>query len=537
VAIVPLLDCFALFTVPVRECGAEPDFPRRFVDYDEETCECSRASPQRCSCKGATMEAITSSACTTLHMATIKKRENSIMETLLKDSPPVFRARPGELIEGTVIFRGKNKLLLDLEGVATGIVSGRELRDSFNTFKQLSIGDRVATMILEEENNEGMVVLSLRMASQQKAWDRFHDLVKRDGTMEFNPQEANKGGLLANIDGIRTFLPVSQLAPMHYPRVNNADSSEIMQRLQKYVGHTFVVKIITMDEEAGKVVVSEREAMAEERSKALEKLSPGDVKEGIVTGIVKFGLFVAFDGLEGLVHISEIAWGHVKNPAEFAEIGDKVKVKVIGIEGDKLSLSIKQLTKDPWEEIAERYPVGKKVSGTVTRFADYGAFLRLEKDINGLVHLSELAHHKVTDPSEVLTIGQKVEAQVINIDVDERRIGLSVKALLPIDKATLERIKREREEEEAKAKAKKETSAASEETPSEEKPKAKKGKKEKVEQPSLLETSDAGSGKFVAAKTGKKYYAADSAAGKKIKEENRVYFASEADAKAAGYEA
>ncbi len=432
------------------------------------------------------------------------------MDQLLKDSPMPLRAQPGELIDGTVVYRGKNKLLLDIGGVATGIVSGRELRDSFNTFRELKVGDPVAALVLEEENDEGMIVLSLRMASQQKAWDRFHRLVETDATMEFVAQEANKGGLLANIDGIRTFLPVSQLAPVNYPRVNNADASEIISRLQKFVGHKFIVKIITMDEEAGKIVVSEREALSEQRAKALEHLRIGDQKDGLVSGIVKFGLFVAFDGLEGLVHISEIAWGHVKNPAEFAQIGDKVSVKVIGVDGEKLSLSIKQLTKDPWEEIAERYPVGKRVTGTVVRFADYGAFLKLEKDINGLVHLSELAHHKVTDPGEVLTIGQKIDAQVINIDVDERRIGLSVKALKPIDKETMERIKREREEEEAKA---------------------------TQTQPSEAADTEAPASGFVASKTGKKYYPADSAAAQKIAEENRVTFASEKDAEEAGYSA
>src|SRR3990167_2323918 len=372
-----------------------------------------------------------------------------------------------------VVFRGKNKLLIDIGGVATGIVSGRELRDSFNTFKELKLGDQIAALVLEEENDEGMIVLSLRMASQQRAWDRFHKLVETDTTMKFTAQEANKGGLLANIDGIRTFLPVSQLAPVNYPRVNNADASEIINRLQKFIGHTFIVKIITMDEEAGKIVVSEREAMAEQRAKSLEHLKVGDEKEGLVSGIVKFGLFVAFDGLEGLVHISEIAWGHVKNPAEYAVVGDRVKVKVIGVDGEKLSLSIKQMTKDPWEEIAERYPVGKKVSGSVVRFADYGAFLKLEKDINGLVHLSELAHHKVTDPSEVLTIGQKIEAQVINIDVDERRIGLSIKALKPIDKETMERMKREREGEEIGRGAEKEA--------------GKEGKEKKIEKEKVKE--------------------------------------------------
>lgn len=439
-------------------------------------------------------------------------RPAHLMDELMKQSPALFVGRPGELIEGTIVFKGKNKVLLDINGVATGIISGRELRDSFNTFKDLREGDNCAALILEDENDEGLVVLSLRMASQKKAWDRFHKLIESEQIMKFTAQEANKGGLIANIDGIRAFLPVSQLSPANYPRVNNADTIEIIARLQKFIGHTFSVKIVTMDEEAGKIVVSERDAMAEERSKALESLKIGEEREGIVSGLVKFGLFVTFDGLEGLVHISEIAWGHVKNPAEHAEVGDRMKVKVIGIDGDKLSLSIKQLTIDPWEKIAERYTVGKRVSGSVVRFADYGAFLRLEKDINGLVHLTELSHQKVADPSEVLTIGQKVEAQVINIDIDERRIGLSIKALKPIDKETLEKMKAQREAD----------------------AEAVKAEKEKREKP-RKESDDAAL--FVASKTGKKYYAIDSAAGKKIKEENRVIFNTAEEAEKAGYEA
>ena len=423
------------------------------------------------------------------------------MQDLLKEAPEVIRFKAGELVEGTVIFKGKNKMLLDLEGVGTGIISGRELRDSMNTFKELQLGDKVISLILEEENSEGMVILSLRMASQQKAWDRFRKLVEEERIMPFVAQEANKGGLLANIDGIRTFLPVSQLAPSHYPRVSNAEAGEIIQRLAKYIGHNFSVKIISMDEEAGKIVVSEREAMAEERAKALETLRVGEVRDGVVSGIVKFGIFVAFDGLEGLVHISEIAWGHVKNPSEHAQMGDRVTVKVIGVDGEKLSLSIKQLIKDPWEEIAQRYPIGKKVQGTVVRFADYGAFVNLEKDITGLVHITEIDHQKVSDPSQALKIGQKIEAQVINIDIDERRIGLSIKALKPIDKATLERIKADQE--------------------------AKSSTKEK--------TSTSSASGFVASKAGKKFYAADSAQGKKISEENLVQFATKEEAIAAGY--
>lgn len=432
------------------------------------------------------------------------------MEKLLSEesAPPVISPKPGEVLDGEVVFKGKNKLLLDISGSATGIISGRELRDSFHTFQELSVGAEVTAMVLEEENDEGMIVMSLRRVSQQKAWDKFYKLIDDDGTMSFVPQEANKGGLLANIDGIRTFLPVSQLSPVNYPRVT--DKSEIMNRLGKFIGQEFFVKIIMTDEDAGKIVVSEREAMSEHRAKSLEGLKTGDEREGAVSGIVNFGIFVTFDGLEGLVHISEIAWGHVKNPSEFVRVGDRVKVKVIGMEGEKLSLSIKQLTKDPWEAVAERYPVGKRVQGTITRLTDYGAFVKLENEINGLVHLSEITHAKIADASDVLKIGQKIDVQVINIEPDERRIGLSVKALLPIDKKMLEEMKKEEE--------------------------ASKSSKKKSETAKDSDDSK-GSGGFVASKTGKKYYPADSAAAKRIKEENRVEFVSEKEAEKAGYAA
>lgn len=458
-------------------------------------------------------------------MPTLSSALPSLMQTLIENAPLPFRAAPGELVEGTVVFKGKNKVLVDIRGVAIGIIAGRELRDSFNTFRRLQVGDSVTALVLEEENEEGLVILSLRMASQLKAWERLHQIMSQNETMPFTAQEANKGGLLSNIDGIRAFLPVSQLAPLNYPRVSNADVIEIMSRLQKFIGHIFTVKIITIDEAAGKIVVSERDAMSEQRARAIDNLKVGDVKDGIVSGVVKFGLFVTFNGLEGLVHISEIAWGHVRNPAEYASVGDRVTAKVIGIDGEKLSLSIKQLTQDPWEEVAERYPLGKRVQGTIVRFTDYGAFLKLEKDINGLVHLSEIAHHKLTDPSEILTIGQKVEAQVINVDIDERRIGLSIKALKPIDKATMERLKKEREEE-VKRKAEEEERKKAEA--------ANKAEAQKLQEEVEGAKPAEGTSRFVASKAGKKYYSIDAPQAKKIKEENRVYFTNDEEAKCSG---
>ncbi|MBI5422201.1 S1 RNA-binding domain-containing protein, partial [Candidatus Peregrinibacteria bacterium] len=227
--------------------------------------------------------------------------------------------------------------------------------------------------------------------------------------------------------GIKGFIPVSQLAPVHYPRVDGADANQILLRLKKLVGQKFSCKVINVDRATGKMILSERAAIGDKASESLNKLKVGDVVDGSVSGVVKFGIFVTFGGLEGLVHISEIAWGHVSNPHQYAKVGDPVRVQIIGIEKDKLSLSIKRLMKDPWEEIADKYPIGSTVKGTVNRFSQFGAFVQLENDINGLIHLSEISDHKIEDPKEVLAIGEEVEATVINIDRDEHRIGLSLR--------------------------------------------------------------------------------------------------------------
>lgn len=325
----------------------------------------------------------------------------------------------------------KNKCLVDLcDGQAVGIIEGKEAIDSVGTYDRLKEGGDVQAVVVEDENEEGYYVLSLRKAAQNTAWDRFDKMYKTGEVFEVKVNEANKGGLLLEVDSIKAFLPVSQLAPMHYPRVNEANSAEILRRLQKLIGLKCRVRIIALDRENGKLIVSERAAEEEGRIQKLKKMHVGDTVHGKVSGIVKFGLFVAFDGLEGLVHISEIAWGHVKNPADHAKLGDVVDVQIIGIEGEKISLSMKRLLKDPWVEAAEKYKVGTKVKGPITRITTFGAFVSLEKDINGLIHLSEISHDKVTEVDKVLKSGQVVEAQVIAVDLEEHRIGLSMKALM-----------------------------------------------------------------------------------------------------------
>ncbi len=356
------------------------------------------------------------------------KDDKMTMEDLMNDSQSYPAPELGSVIEGTVVGLKKNEIVVDLNGVAVGIIAGRETKDSAETIKDLKIGDEVKAVVIEPENESGMVVLSLKKASQANTWDKFETAFKDQENVEVTVTEANKGGLLLDVDGIKGFIPVSQLAPMHYPRVDGADAAEILRRLQKLVGQKLTTKVINLDRATGKMILSEKAAANADSSSKLQDLNIGDEVEGKVSGVVKFGIFVTFEGLEGLVHISEIAWGHVSNPHQYAKVGDSVKVQIIGIEGDKLSLSIKRLIPDPWEAIAKKYEIGTKVKGTVNRFSQYGAFVQLEDDITGLIHLSEISDSKVEDPKDFLSIGDEVEAEVINIDSDERRIGLTLKS-------------------------------------------------------------------------------------------------------------
>ena len=362
--------------------------------------------------------------------------ENLTMDDILGSSQELTKPELGSVITGTVVSVSKNKLVVDLNGVAVGIASGRETHDSFGTIEELKEGDEVKTVVIEEENEDGMVVLSLKKASQATTWDKFEKAYKEGEIIEISVSEANKGGLLIDVDGIKGFIPVSQLAPVHYPRVEDANTGQILTRLNKLIGLKMNVKIINLDRETGKMILSEKAAAETDAKKSLGSLKIGTRIKGRVSGVVKFGIFVTFNGLEGLVHISEIAWGHVSNPHQYAKNGDEVEVEIIGIEGEKLSLSMKRLIADPWSEIEDKYPIGTKVKGVINRFSPFGAFVQLENDINGLIHLSEISNQKVEDPADFLKTGEEVEAQVINIDRNEHRIGLSLKALSPHKKAT-----------------------------------------------------------------------------------------------------
>jgi small subunit ribosomal protein S1 len=411
-------------------------------------------------------------------MATVQTDASNFMEELLNAAPVFQIPKPGTLIDGTVISVYKNKILVDLNGVAIGLITGREARDSNDTFKKVKVGDTISAYVIEEENDEGYVVLSLRKASQEKTWSRFEEAFKDQTVISVKASEANKGGLLLEIDGIKAFIPVSQLAPLHYPRVNGTDYNLILQRLQALIGEKFMVKIINIDKENGKLILSEKAAMEEQRKAALSDLKVGAKVKGRISGIVKFGIFVAFNGLEGLVHISEIAWGHVKNASDYGKLGDDLEVLVIGVDGEKISLSMKRLVDDPWLEAVKDFKMGDIIEGEINRLTPFGAFLKINDDINGLIHITEVTSTNIKDPGEALKVGDKVKAKIIAIDPTEHRVGLSIKALT---EETPEKKKEKSEEKSASGKkpikkmAKKAT--AKDEKEAEEKPAKKKIKK------------------------------------------------------------
>jgi small subunit ribosomal protein S1 len=368
------------------------------------------------------------------------------MDELLKkdtSAPAVFEK--GQLVDGTVVSVAKHALVVDL-GSVCGVVTGSEMVDSAGTMKTVKAGDKVRVVVVGDENAEGQLLLSLRRASQENTWNKFIKDYQSGKVIEVVVMEANKGGLLMEMDGIRGFIPVSQLTPEHYPRVSGADPEKILGKLQALVGKKLKVKMINVNVPERRLILSEKAAYAGDRNKIIATLKVNQIIDGTVSGIVHFGIFVNYEGVEGLVHISEIAWGHVSDPTQFAKVGDKVKVMVIGIEEDKLSFSMKRLTDDPWLTAAKQYPIGSEVEGTVARISSFGIFLKLDDEIEGLVHISEISPDgRIEDPDSVAKEGQKMKVKVISIDQDDRRLGLSIKALQDAEADTAEDSKVKKE--------------------------------------------------------------------------------------------
>jgi small subunit ribosomal protein S1 len=339
----------------------------------------------------------------------------------------------GDVLEGKILTVGKNEVFVDIEGLGLGVVRGRELFDDSVRTSSLKIGDTVLASVVESENKEGNIELSFRAAGQERIWQTLSDRLKSREIIKTKILEANKGGLMVEVNGVIGFLPVSQLSSEHYPRVEEGDKTKILEVLRSYVGKIFDVQIITADAQEEKLIVSEKAVGEEELRGKISQLTLGQVVEGEVSGIVDFGIFLKFGtGLEGLVHISELAWSRIDHPKDLYKVGQKVKAAVISIEKDRISLSIKRLQPDPWAELIKKYQVGQVVTGKVTKVMAYGAFVELEPEIYGLVHSVELSSEEVKDPSEIVKVGEEKQFKIISIEPQEHRLGLSLRAVMNI---------------------------------------------------------------------------------------------------------
>ncbi len=413
-----------------------------------------------------------------------KAEETSLMASLLPDDKiPLPRA--GDVIEGRVIEIGTNIIYLDIEPLGTGVVLGREMKDGMRTGK-IRIGDYVTATITELENEDGYIELSIREASHGKAWEDLESKRDTQEKMATRVLSANKGGLLVEINGISGFLPVSQLSAKNYPRVEDGDKNKILSILKKLVGQELEVRILDADRETQKLIVSEKAAQKEKDREIISSLQIGDTIAGEISGVVDFGAFIKFltpgkneenagdeDRLEGLVHISELAWQLIENPRDIVKVGQKVKAQIIGIDNDKISLSIRSLEKDPWLQISEKYKMGDIVKGTVNKINHFGAFVYLDKDIHGLAHVSEMSEmYPGKNVGELIEVGKAYEWKILSIEPKEHRMGLAL--IVGGKKASGKKEKEENKEEAKKEEASKKTDTG------EKKPKKEKAGKEKV---------------------------------------------------------
>lgn len=364
----------------------------------------------------------------TFSFFTLHIHMSDIMKKLLKDGAGVVQYRAGSNVTGTVIDSNGHRILLDLPGGRTGIITKKEASGFGSEDNVVDAGSQLEAAVIMPENELGLVVMSLRRASQDMLWADLNTFMEEERTISVRIDEANKGGLIAKYKGMRCFLPVSQLMPMHYPRVNNADQAVIFAKLQEHIGSEFMVRVINVDRENGKVIISEKQAYNDAREETLKNLSVGDRVKGTVSGIVKFGIFVAFGGVEGLVHLSELDWGHVTEPGKEYNLGDEVEIMVIGIDGNKLSFSIKRLTDDPWKDTVADIEEGEIVTGKVSRWNVHGVFIDVKPDVQGFFGIDQFPVESYTElPTKCnLKEGMELKGEIYNINVDAHRLELKL---------------------------------------------------------------------------------------------------------------
>ncbi len=359
----------------------------------------------------------------------ILKKDSAMSKYLTDKDLQIKQLRVGDMIDGVVVSASHKEILVDVGAKSEGIISGLELSDADKSYKNMQPGDKISAKISQIENAQGYIVLSLKRAEKDKKWQDAEEAFDGGLVIDATVIEYNKGGLLCDSLGLRGFIPLSHLDRVHFAndvaKFAAGSEAELKESLKILSGKTLRVKVIELDKEKNRFVLSEKDALTtysdESRKKRLSEIKIGSSVEGIVTGIMPFGVFVDLDGVEGLVHISEIAWEKVSHPSNYFKVGQKIKVMILGIDeaSNKLALSVKKLIPNPWETVEEKYPVGTSVKGVVSKIVPFGAFVTLEKGLDGLIHVSEA--------ESPLEEGDKVTAIVIQVDGANQKLALSTR--------------------------------------------------------------------------------------------------------------
>ncbi len=365
----------------------------------------------------------------------------SELDSFLEDSShKIKQLSKGEIVEGEVVDINNGVVIVDVGFKSEGIIAGRELKSDTLDWTQLKVGDKVLVYVVKPEDDKGQLVLSIRRTQQASAWLSLENAKKNNEVVEAVVVESNNGGLIVEIGkGIRGFIPTSQLdATRVYAngvrQVGKDISSKVQKRLNSLIGEGIRTRIIELDREKNRIILSEKMVTQardlEKRAETLKKVKEGDVLQGTVSGITPFGIFVNAQGLEGLVHLSELSWDKVEDIGAIYSVGDSVKVMVIGLSdgGKRVAYSVKRLQQDPWSQAISKFKIGDVVDGEVQKVVPYGAFVRIGEGLNGLIHISELSDKLVKNPEDIVKVGQKVQVKILSISSTERHLGLSLKA-------------------------------------------------------------------------------------------------------------
>src|SRR6478735_3320947 len=357
----------------------------------------------------------------------------SLMEQYLSDPSHGYKTlKYGDVIDGVIMRLDRDEILVDIGSKSEGIVPSREFSSLPAEEKDaLSIGDNVLVFVVQPENQEGHAVVSIDRARQEKSWRKLQEIYEANEVIEAEVTNYNKGGLLVNLDGVRGFVPASQVT-----EIRGGDDAAKQAEMARLIGSSLPLKVIEINRHRNRLILSERQAVQERRDEMKERLigelKEGEVRIGRVSSICDFGAFVDIGGADGLVHLSELSWSRVRHPSEVLKVGQEVEVYVLGINAQekKIALSIKRTQAEPWSRVAAKYEVGQLVRGTVTQLANFGAFARIEDGIEGLIHVSELTDERITHPKQVVKEGDELILRIIRIDPQRRRMGLSLRRAL-----------------------------------------------------------------------------------------------------------